>query len=52
MSGRTISVLVDQKMEKGVYGVDFDTRSLAQGVYLIVAYKNGAAKQTIKVVKN
>jgi hypothetical protein len=52
MSGKMVSVLVDQKLEKGIYGVDFDTRKLTQGVYVIVAYKNGTAKQTIKVVKN
>jgi hypothetical protein len=52
MSGKTLEVLVDQKMEKGVYGIDFDTSDLPKGIYIIVAYKNGVAKQTIKVVRN
>ena len=52
MNGRTVSVLVDQKKEKGVYGVDFDISSLANGAYVIIAYKNGVAKQSVKIIKN
>jgi hypothetical protein len=52
LNGRIVNVLVDQKMDRGVYRTDFDMSNLAQGVYMIVAYKNGVAKQSTKVVKN
>ena len=52
IQGKLVSVLVDQKQQKGVYGVDFHTSNLAQGTYVIAVFKNGVAKQAIKVVKN
>jgi hypothetical protein len=52
MQGRAIKVLVDKKLDQGVYTTDFDLTNLAQGTYLIAAIKNGQVKQTIKVIKN
>jgi hypothetical protein len=52
MQGKLVSVLVDKRQEKGVYGVDFNTSNLAQGTYVIAVFKNGIAKQSIKIVKN
>lgn len=52
VNGKIVNVLVDQKMDRGVYGTDFDMSNLAHGVYMIVAYKDGVAKQSLKVVKN
>src|SRR6476659_1815428 len=52
MQGRLIKVLVDKKQEQGTFETNFDLSNLAQGTYLIAAFKNGQVKQTIKVVKN
>jgi len=52
IQGKLIKVLVDKKQEQGTYETNFDLSNLAQGTYLIAAFKNGQAKQTIKVVKN
>jgi len=52
MQGKLIKVLVDKKQEQGTFETNFDLSNLAQGTYLIAAFKNGQVKQTIKVVKN
>ena len=52
MQGKLIKVLVDQKQDAGVYNVQWNTNDLASGTYVVAAYKNGAAKQSINVEKN
>ncbi len=52
MQGKLIKILVDKKQEQGTFETNFDLSNLAQGTYLIAAFKNGQVKQTIKVVKN
>ena len=52
LQGKLIRVLVDKKLEQGTFETNFDLSNLAQGTYLIAAFKNGQVKQTIKVVKN
>ena len=52
MQGKLIKILVDKKQEHGTFETNFDLSNLAQGTYLIAAFKNGQVKQTIKVVKN
>jgi hypothetical protein len=52
MQGRLVKVLIDKKHEQGTFETSFDLSNLAQGTYLIAAFKNGQVKQTIKVVKN
>src|SRR5436190_7947442 len=52
MQGRAVKILVDKKQDAGIYSADFDLSNLAQGTYLVTAIKNGAVKQTIKIVKN
>jgi uncharacterized protein DUF4331/type IX secretion system substrate protein len=52
MQGKLVKVLVDKKHEQGTFETNFDLSNLAQGTYLIAAFKNGQVKQTIKVVKN
>ena len=52
IQGKLIKVLVDKKHEQGIFETNFDLSNLAQGTYLVAAFKNGQVKQTIKVVKN
>jgi len=52
IQGKLIKVLVDKKQEQGTFETNFDLSNLAQGTYLIAAFKNGQVKQTIKVVNN
>lgn len=52
MQGKLIKILVDKKHEQGTFETNFDLSNLAQGTYLIAAFKDGQVKQTIKVVKN
>ncbi len=52
MQGKLVKVLVDKKQDAGMYNADFDLSNLAQGTYLVAAFKNGMVKQTIKIVKN
>ena len=52
IQGKLLKVLVDKKQDAGVYSVDWNTANLVAGNYVIAAYKNGTAKQSITVVKN
>jgi len=52
IQGKMVKVLVDQKVEAGVYSVDFDLSKLAQGTYFVAAIKNGMVKQTLKIIRN
>jgi hypothetical protein len=52
IQGKLIKILVDKKQEQGMFETNFDLSTLAQGTYLIAAFKNGQVKQTIKIVKN
>jgi pantothenate kinase len=52
IQGKLIKILVDKKHEQGTFETNFDLSNLAQGTYLIAAFKNGQVKQTLKVVKN
>ncbi|MBC7946597.1 MAG: DUF4331 family protein [Chitinophagaceae bacterium] len=50
--GRVIKELVNKSHEAGVYTVNWDTRQLAAGSYVIAAIKDGAKKQAIQLIKN
>jgi hypothetical protein len=52
IQGKLIKVLVDKKLDAGVYSVDFDLSGLSPGTYFVAAVKNGVIKQTAKIVKN
>ncbi|MEO7922930.1 MAG: DUF4331 family protein [Chitinophagaceae bacterium] len=52
MQGKMIQMLSDKKQDAGVYTIQWDNSSLAKGVYVIAALKNGMNKQAIKIVKN
>jgi hypothetical protein len=52
IQGKLVKVLVDKKHEQGTFETNFDLSHLAQGTYVIAAFKNGQVRQTIKVVKN
>jgi hypothetical protein len=50
--GRIVKELVNKKHEAGVYSVEWDTRKLSTGSYIIAALKDGAKKQVVQMVKN
>jgi hypothetical protein len=50
--GRLIKELVNKKHEAGVYSVEWDTRKLTAGSYIITAVKDGNNKQSIQLIKN
>lgn len=50
-SGQQIKVLVNQMQQAGTYTVQWDTKELAKGTYIISAITDGGIKQTIKLVK-
>lgn len=50
--GRIVKELVNKKHEAGVYSVEWDTRKLSAGSYVITAIRDGAKKQAIQLVKN
>jgi hypothetical protein len=52
MQGKLIKVLVDKKLDAGMYSVDFDMGNLPSGTYFVTAVKNGVVKQTAKIIKN
>jgi Domain of unknown function (DUF4331)/Secretion system C-terminal sorting domain len=49
--GKLIKTILDKKHEAGVYTIDMDTRTLPKGNYIVVATKNGTAKQSVQLVK-
>jgi len=50
-AGKLIKVLADGNMQPGTYSIPWNAASMAKGVYLINAVRNGSARQTIRVVK-
>jgi hypothetical protein len=50
--GRLVTELVNKKQEAGVYSVEWDTRKLGSGSYIITALKDGNKKQAIELIKN
>ncbi len=49
--GKLVKNVLDKKHDAGIYTIDVDTRTLPAGNYIIVATKNGAAKQSVQLVK-
>ena len=49
--GRKVSVLVNQEQEPGTYTIQWNSGNNPKGTYYISAFKNGALKQTIGVIK-
>lgn len=50
--GRMIKELVNRKHEPGMYNIEWDTRKLTAGSYLITAIKDGDKQQSIQMIKN
>jgi len=50
--GRMIKELVNKKHEPGVYTVQWDTKSLTAGSYIITALKDGNNKQSVQMIKD
>ncbi len=50
--GRLVTELVNKKHEAGTYSVEWDTRKLTSGSYVITALKDGNKKQAIQLIKN
>jgi hypothetical protein len=50
--GRMVKELVNKKHETGMYSVEWDTRKLTSGSYIITALKDGNKKQAIQLIKN
>ena len=50
--GTLIRTLVNRNQEAGTYNVTFSTNSLAKGIYLVKATRNGEVIQTLKIIKN
>ena len=50
--GQQVKVLMNSKVEAGVYDINVDGSKLTKGVYFIQLSKNGGVKQTLRVVKN
>ena len=51
LSGQQVKVFADQQQEAGTYSIDWNSSSLAKGVYLVTASRNGGMKQTLRLVK-
>jgi len=52
VQGKEVKVLADKMQKAGSYTENFNATGLGSGVYFIKIIKDGAVKQTIKVVKN
>jgi len=50
-AGKQVRILQNKKQEPGIYSLDWNTAGLGSGVYFITAVMNGAAKQSIRLVK-
>lgn len=50
-SGQLVKTLVSQRKEPGTYTVSWNASGLAKGVYFINAFREGAGKQSIRIVK-
>ncbi|MDP9230446.1 MAG: T9SS type A sorting domain-containing protein, partial [Bacteroidota bacterium] len=49
--GKMVKVLSNKKQEAGIYTVDLNGSALPKGIYFVQVSKNGAVKQTIRIVK-
>jgi hypothetical protein len=50
-AGHLVKVLVNQRQEAGVYSVQWNPGNIARGTYFVQALRNGAARQTIRLIK-
>ena len=50
--GRMVKELVNKKHEPGVYTIQWDTRSLTAGSYIITASKDGNNKQSVQMIRD
>jgi len=50
--GTQVKVLVNKVQEAGSYSQQFNGKGLASGIYFIKVSKDGAVKQTLKIVKS
>jgi hypothetical protein len=51
VQGKEIKVLVNKRQDAGIYTERFNGKGLDAGIYFIKVSKDGAVKQTLKVVK-
>jgi hypothetical protein len=49
--GKQVQVLVNKRQEAGTYTISWQSQKLAAGTYYITIAKDGAVKQTIRLVK-
>ena len=49
--GQPLKVLVDRQHEVGTYSVNWNTRGLTKGTYMVTANKNGKVARTVQVIK-
>ncbi len=49
--GKEIKVLVNKRLDAGSYTEQFNAKGLGAGIYFIKVSKDGAVKQTLKIVK-
>ncbi len=52
VQGNQVRTLVDKMQDAGSYTENFNGKGLGAGIYFIKVSKDGAVKQTLKVVKN
>jgi hypothetical protein len=50
-AGQRLKIFVDQYQDAGTYNIDWNSSQLAKGVYFVIASRNGAMKQTLRLVK-
>lgn len=51
VNGKAVKVLVNQHMDAGTYQVNWNTRGLAKGTYMISGTYNGKEAKSIQVIK-
>ena len=49
--GQPLKTLVDKQHEVGTYSVQWNTRGISKGTYMITANKNGNVARTVQVIK-
>ena len=49
--GKPLKILANKRQDAGTYSVDWQSANLPKGTYFITIAKDGAVKQTIRVVK-
>ena len=51
VQGKLVKMLADKKQDAGIYTLAWNYSELPTGTYIVTALKDGAAKQTIKVIR-